>query len=93
VSGIVVGNPLHISGEESARSARTQVFAAQLGELSGLPIHMWDERLTTEAAHQILYEAGHARQDHRRMVDQVAATLILQSFLDEGKNRGKNGAP
>ena len=93
VSGIVVGNPLHISGEESARSARTQVFAAQLGELSGLPIHMWDERLTTEAAHQILYEAGHARQDHRRMVDQVAATLILQSFLDEGKHRGKNGAP
>ncbi len=86
VAGIVVGNPLHISGEESPRSARTQDFAAQLGELSGLPIHMWDERLTTEAAHQILYEAGHPRQEHRRVVDQVAATLILQSFLDEKRN-------
>ena len=86
VAGIVVGNPLHISGEESPRSTRTQAFAAQLGKLSGLPIHMWDERLTTEAAHQILYEAGHPRQEHRRVVDQVAATLILQSFLDETRN-------
>lgn len=82
VAGIVVGNPLHLSGEASPRSTRTQAFAAQLGEFSGLPIHMWDERLTTQAAHQILYEAGHARQQHRRVVDQVAATLILQSFLD-----------
>lgn len=83
---IVVGNPLHLSGEESALSTRTRAFAAQVGELSGLPIHMWDERLTTEAAHRILYQAGHARQNHRRLVDQVAATLILQSFLDDRKN-------
>lgn len=83
VAGIVVGNPLHLSGEASPRSAKTQAFAAELGELTGLPIHLWDERLTTREAHQILYEAGHARQAHRAVVDQVAATLILQSFLDE----------
>ncbi len=83
VVGIVVGNPLHLSGEAGPQAAITQAFAAQLGELAGLPIHLWDERLTTQQAHQILYEAGHARQDHRRVVDQVAATLILQSFLDE----------
>jgi len=82
VVGIVVGNPLHLSGEQSTRAAKTQAFAAALGELSGLPIHLWDERLTTHEAHEILYEAGHARQDHRQIVDQVAATLILQSFLD-----------
>jgi len=82
VAGIVVGNPLHLSGEQSAQAAKTQRFAAELGELTGLPIHLWDERLTTNQAHQILYEAGHARQKHRRVVDQVAATLILQSFLD-----------
>jgi putative Holliday junction resolvase len=82
VVGIVVGNPVHLSGEVSPQAAKTQDFAAQLGELSGLPIHLWDERLTTHEAHQILYEAGHARQEHRRVVDQVAATLILQSFLD-----------
>lgn len=83
VAGIVVGMPLHLSGEPGAQAAKTQAYAAALGELTGLPIHMWDERLTSHEAHRILYEAGHQRQQHRRMVDQVAATLILQSFLDE----------
>jgi putative holliday junction resolvase len=87
VVGIVVGNPLHLSGEVSPRAVKTQAFAAELGELTGLPIHLWDERLTTREAHQILYEAGKARQEHRRVVDQVAATLILQSFLDERKGK------
>ena len=82
VVGIVVGNPVHLSGETSPQAIKTQAFAAELGALSGLPIHLWDERLTTHEAHQILYEAGHARQQHRRIVDQVAATLILQSFMD-----------
>jgi putative Holliday junction resolvase len=82
VAGIVVGNPVHLSGEASPQAEKTKAFAAALGELTGLPIHLHDERLTTHEAHQILYEAGHARQEHRRVVDQVAATLILQSFLD-----------
>jgi putative holliday junction resolvase len=85
VVGIVVGNPVHLSGEASPQTAKTQAFAAALGELSGLPIHLWDERLTTREAHQILYEAGHARQQHRKVVDQVAATLVLQSFLEQGR--------
>ena len=91
VAGIVVGNPLHLSGGVSPRAAKTQAFAAELGELAGLPIHLWDERLTTREAHQILYEAGKARQEHRRVVDQVAATLILQSFLDEKRGTGSGG--
>ncbi|MGD0292814.1 MAG: Holliday junction resolvase RuvX [Terracidiphilus sp.] len=82
VVGIVVGNPVHLDGGVSPQAAKIQAFAAELGSLSGLPIHLWDERLTTREAHQILYEAGHPRQQHRRVVDQVAATLILQSFLD-----------
>ncbi len=82
VVGIVVGNPVHLSGETSPQAAKTQAFAAELGTLTGLPIHLWDERLTSHEAHQILYEAGHARQEHRKVVDQVAATLILQSFLE-----------
>ena len=83
VVGIVVGNPVHLSGEVGSQAMKTQAFAAALGELAGLPIHLWDERLTTEEAHRILYEAGHARQEHRRVVDQVAATLILQEFLEK----------
>jgi putative holliday junction resolvase len=82
VSGIVVGKPLHLSGEESPQIRKTQAFAAELGEMSGLPIYFWDERLTTHEAHRILYEAGRARQQHGRVVDQVAATLILQEFLE-----------
>ena len=82
VAGIVVGNPVHLSGDVSPQALKTQAFAAALGELTGLPIHLWDERLTTREAHQVLYEAGHARQEHRRVVDQVAATLILQSFME-----------
>jgi putative Holliday junction resolvase len=91
VAGIVVGNPVHLSGNASPQAAKTQVFAAELGKLTGLPIHLWDERLTTREAHQILYEAGHARQQHRRVVDQVAATLILQSFLEEGSGVRNQG--
>ncbi len=87
VSAIVVGNPVRLSGEASPQTAKTQAFAAELGELTGLPIYLWDERLTTHEAHQTLYQAGHARQRHSRVVDQVAATLILQSFLDESTNR------
>jgi len=82
VVGIVVGNPLHMNGEVSPQAAKTQAFAAELGGLTKLPIHLWDERLTSHEAHQILYEAGHARQDHRKLVDQVAATLILRSFME-----------
>jgi len=85
VAGIVVGNPVRLDGGETPQTEKVHAFAAELGELTGLPIHFWDERLTTHEAHRILYEAGHKRQEHRRVVDQVAATLILQSFLDEAQ--------
>jgi len=90
VVGIVVGNPLHLSGEQSPQATKNKVFAEELGALAGLPIHLWDERLTSHEAHQILYEAGHARQEHRKVVDQVAAVLILQSFL-ESREQGTKG--
>jgi putative Holliday junction resolvase len=92
VAGIVVGNPLGLSGNTTQQSSRTQVFAAELGELTGLPILLWDERLTTHEAHQVLYEAGHKRQAHGRVVDRVAATLILQQFLNTATPATKTGA-
>jgi len=87
VSAIVVGNPLQLTGEPGSQAEKVQAFAAGLGSLTGLPVHMWDERLTSHEAHQILYQAGRRRQQHRRVVDQVAATLILQSFLDENREQ------
>ena len=83
VAGIVVGNPIKLTGEISPQAAQVQAFATELGELAGLPIHLWDERLTTHEAHKLLYEAGQARHKHRFVVDQVAATLILQEFLNK----------
>jgi putative Holliday junction resolvase len=81
-AGIVAGNPLHLSGEASAQAARAKAFAEELAALTGLPLQLWDERLTTREAHSILYAAGKKRQEHEAVVDQVAAVLILQSFLD-----------
>jgi putative holliday junction resolvase len=89
VAGIVVGNPLGSEGEVTSQALKIQAFAAELEQLTRLPIHLWNERLTTHEAHQMLYEAGHERQSHHRLVDQVAATLILQSFLDERRRRSE----
>lgn len=82
-AGIVAGDPVHLlSGEASAQTERARKFAGELAEMAGLPLHLWDERLTSREAHAILYEAGKPRQEHGAVVDQVAATLILQGFLD-----------
>uniref|UniRef100_E6QLN4 Putative Holliday junction resolvase (Modular protein) n=1 Tax=mine drainage metagenome TaxID=410659 RepID=E6QLN4_9ZZZZ len=89
--GLVVGLPMHLSGEISTQAAKIQRFAEQLATLAGLPLTLWDERLTTRAAHEILYAAGKDRKQHKTLVDQVAATLILQSFLDA--NPAQSTAP
>ncbi len=81
-AAFIVGNPLHMSGEKSAQAFKVQAFAQQLNEISGLPIHLWDERLTTAEAHATLYAADRPRGEHRAVIDQVAATIILQGFLD-----------
>lgn len=88
--GIVVGDPVHLSGEASVQAAKTRVFAEELGLLAGLPVHLWDERLTSREAHAILYAAGKSRQEHKPLVDQVAAVLILQSFMDASLDAGRN---
>jgi len=79
---IVVGNPLRLTGGKSPQAEKTQKFAQWLADETKLPVHLWDERLTTVEAHRILYQAGRHRTEHRRVVDQVAAVLILQDFLD-----------
>jgi putative Holliday junction resolvase len=84
--GIVVGNPLHMSGDLSPQAAKVHAFVDQLRAETDVPIHLWDERLTTTEAHALLDASGHRRRESRhereRIVDQVAAVLILQSFLD-----------
>jgi putative holliday junction resolvase len=81
-TGIVIGDPLHLSGDLSPLAAKSRAFAELLAEAFRLPVHLWDERLTSAEAHRHLDAAGRPASEHRRVVDQVAAVLILQSFLD-----------
>ncbi|NOZ87516.1 MAG: Holliday junction resolvase RuvX [Deltaproteobacteria bacterium] len=79
---IVFGLPLNMNGSEgpSARSARE--FASKVKALTGLPVEPWDERLTTVGAERALLEADMSRQKRKKKIDQVAAQLILQGYLD-----------
>jgi putative Holliday junction resolvase len=81
-SAIVVGNPLYMSGDLSPQAAKAQAFAEILREASGLPVYLWDERLTTTEAHRHLHAAGRSLSEHKMVVDQVAAVLILESYLE-----------
>ncbi len=88
VTEAVVGNPLYMSGDQSPQAAKAQAFAEELRAELGLTVHLWDERLTTTEAHRHLDAAGHAGgRERRQIIDQVAAVLILQSFLDARANR------
>ncbi len=89
VTEIVVGNPLHLSGDVSAWAKKVQEFAAELRERSGLPVHLWDERLSSVAAHEILDEAGHGKRDRKHLIDQVAAVVILRGWMEAREGTAK----
>jgi putative Holliday junction resolvase len=74
-----------MSGDQSPQAAKAQAFAQMLREETGLPVHLWDERLTTSEAHRHLHAAGRAGSEHKAVVDQVAAVLILESYLSAKK--------
>jgi putative Holliday junction resolvase len=82
VEEIVVGQPLHMDGRESAQSHKIARFARKLRESTGIPVTFQDERLTSFAAEQHLEEMGLDWRRRREHVDRVAAMLILQSYLD-----------
>ena len=82
VSRVVVGNPLYMSGDLSPQAIKAQAFAHSLQLETGVEVTLWDERLSTTEAHRHLDAAGHQPGKRRAVIDQVAAVLILQSFLD-----------
>jgi putative holliday junction resolvase len=79
---VVVGNPLYMSGDVSPQALKTQALAQDLQSETGVHVTLWDERLSTTEAHRHLDAAGHQPGKRRAVIDQVAAVLILQSFLD-----------
>ena len=87
---IVVGLPLRMSGEPGEQAKRAREFAARLQAALGVPVETWDERLTTVQAQRTLLESDVKRERRRQLVDSLAASIILQGYLDY---RNAGGAP
>jgi putative Holliday junction resolvase len=82
VGAVVVGLPKRLNGTLGPSAEAAQAFALGLRHRLEVPVHLWDERLTTRAAERTLLGAGMRRRDRRNVVDQVAAAMLLQGFLD-----------
>lgn len=87
VETIIIGFPRNMNGTIGPKALEIQEFAEQLKEYTGLPMKLWDERLTTRSAERVLLEANLSRRKRKQVVDKVAAVHILQSYLDGKQNR------
>ena len=83
---IIVGNPINMNGTRGTRSELCTEFARQLHELAGLPVLLWDERSTTVSATQYLNATDTRGKKRKAVIDAVAATIILESYLAYRKN-------
>ena len=83
VGTLVLGLPKNMDGSEGPRAEKSRAFAALLEADSGLEVVLWDERRSSIEAHAILHAAGKKEKVHRKTVDAVAASLILQGYLDK----------
>ena len=81
VERFVLGLPKNMDGTEGARAEKCREFAALLGSKTDIPIIMWDERRSSVEAHAILHANGKKEKKHRKTVDAVAASLILEGYL------------
>ena len=87
---VVVGLPLNLDGTPGEMAAEAQVIAERL-EAEGLRVHLWDERMTTVSAERALLEGDVSRKKRKTVIDKVAATLILQGWLDARLLRKSRG--
>jgi putative holliday junction resolvase len=82
VKEIVIGLPLRLSGAEGAQAEKIRAFADDLRKRFGLPIHLWDERLTSAEANRLLRQTDLSIEKRGQAVDRMAAILILQSWME-----------
>ncbi len=87
VACVVVGLPRNLDGSLGPQGEKVLAFVDRLARELGLPVETWDERLTTRAAERALIAGDLSRARRRQVVDKVAATLILQGYLDAGRAR------
>ncbi len=89
---IVAGLPTGMSGREGAQAAETRRFADEVEQKLGLPLSYWDERLTSTQAERMLIDAGMSRKDRKGEIDALAASLMLQRYLDSRMHRRRRNA-
>ena len=89
VGTLVLGLPKNMDGTEGPRAEKSRAFQALLTEKSGLPVVLWDERRSSIEAHAILHAIGKKEKKHRRTVDAVAASLILEGYLGSSLHQRK----
>ncbi len=82
ITSIVLGYPKNMDGSVGERARKTEEFKDMLERRTGFPVILWDERLTTVEANGILRESGVPASERKKVIDQVAAGIILQSYLD-----------
>ena len=82
VDRILMGDPLHMSGDTGVQAEAAREFGDRLSRYTGKPVQPWDERLTTVAACRVLRESGISIEKRARAVDQLSAVILLQSYLD-----------
>jgi len=87
VEELVMGFPRNMDGTEGPRAALYRAFANDLEAATGMKPVLWDERRTTVAAHAILHTAGKRMKEHKKNVDAVAASLILEGYLTRKRNQ------
>ena len=92
VSELVMGLPLRMSGEQGVQAEKVQAFAEELRHKFKLPVHLFDERLTSVEANRLLRETDMSIRRRAEVVDRMAAVLILQSFLEAQKARTGSAA-
>jgi putative Holliday junction resolvase len=90
VEEIVLGLPKNMNDSIGERAKLTMEFKDKLERRTGMPVALWDERLTTVAANKAMMEAGIRREHRKEHVDKIAACLILQGYLDCRKNKENN---
>lgn len=87
VGEIVVGLPLNMNGSKGPRAEKAEIFANALNQATDIPVNMWDERSTTVSAHNILNETDVRGKKRKAVVDTVAATIILEAYLEFRRKR------
>lgn len=86
ISKVIVGNPMLMSGEEAIQSGKVRQFTDRLARRLRIPVELWDERMSTVEAEEVLIETGNSREERKKVIDSVAAAVILRSYMDHKGN-------